>query len=261
MSIDLNNGKLFLRKLVSKRKTKPERLIYRGDENHFLVKRTLTTFQENVMTYTVKLSDLLVSGSRREVSRIFFDPVKVARLLGFDVEVDNKGFVARAAIAGKTIKVEKMESILEHISYSYYDMISRKLDFDALPPVDIFQTFGIRVVDDVNDKPRALQANELSLSALLACGEPFRMLLTSLKKEEAARALGFDRTVSETGQIIRAAFREHEITVSEMEDVLFAIDFVFYDHLTGEYRNADRFFKVLQKYGIEIVDDISHKHE
>ena len=126
------------------------------------------------MTYTVKLSDPLVSGSRREVSRIFFDPVKVARLLGFDVEVDNKGFVARAAIAGKTIKVEKMESILEHISYSYYDMISRKLDFDALPPVDIFQTFGIRVVDDVNDKPRALQANELSLSALLACGEPFR---------------------------------------------------------------------------------------
>lgn len=150
-----------------------------------------------------------------------------------------------------------MESILENISYLSYDMISRKLDFDAFPPVDIFQTFGISVVDDVNDKPRALQANELSLSALLACGEPFRMLLTLFKKEEAARALGFEWTVSETGQIIRVAFRKHEIAVSEMKDVLFAIDFVFYDHLSGEYRNADRFFKVLQKYGIKIVDDVS----
>lgn len=35
----------------------------------------------------------------------------------------------------------------------------------------------------------------------------------------------------------------------------------FYGHLSGEYGNAKRFFKVLQKYGIEIVDDISHKHE
>ena len=212
------------------------------------------------MPQTVKLSEIFASGITHEVSRTVFQPEKVARLLGFDVEVE-QGSVTRAAVGGKEIAPERMENILECISHSYFDDNTQKLEFDAMPPLDIFRLIGLKVVDDVNEKPRVLRENEVSLSELLVCGRPYRISRLYPDFDKAARTLGFERKSATAEGITRVFFRGTEIDLSDWNDVFFSLGRTYIDNLTGEWKDFEEFLEVMKKYDVEVVDDMSRKSE
>ena len=211
------------------------------------------------MPQTVKLSEIFASGTTHEVSRTVFQPEKVARLLGFDVEVE-QGSVVRASIGGKAIDPERMENILECISHSYFDNNTQKLEFDAMLPLDIFRLIGLKVIDDVNEKPRALKENELSLSELLACGHPHRISRMYPDCDKAIRTLGFERQPATEDSITRVFFRGTEIDLSEWNDVYFSMGRTYFDNLTGEWKDFEEFLEVMKKYDVEVVIDMSRKN-
>ena len=208
------------------------------------------------MTYTIKLSELFATGHRFEVSRTIFDPEKVARLLGFDVEMEG-GFVAHASFAGKEIAPQTMHGILENLAYHFYDHNDRQLKFDGLPFVDILRLLHIEVVDDVNAEPRALKANELSLSALLACGGPYRVSRVYLDADKAARTLGFEEKPTTAGMTPSVFFRGTKINWREWCNVYRALRNMYFDNLTGECQGLEEFVKLMKKYDVKIADDVS----
>lgn len=212
------------------------------------------------MPHTVYLYELFASGRPYEVSRTIFQPEKVARLLGFDVEIE-QGSVVRASIGGKEIDPERMENMLDCISHSYFDDNTQKLEFDAMPPLDIFRLIGLKVIYDVNEKPRALRENELSLSGLLACGRPYRISRMYPDCDKAIRTLGFERKSATADGITRVFFRGKEIDLSEWNDVYFLMSKMYFDNLAGEWRNFEEFLEVMAKYDVEVVDDMSRKSE
>lgn len=217
------------------------------------------------MSHVVKISDLLASENRVEFSHIHLDPEKSAQTLGFEWSTSENGAVGHAAFKGESFSPDTMESLLESLTYSFYDNNSKKF-MPAFPLPVILRLFGIRVVDDVGAQPvdgESSDRNEhdVNLSELLATGWRKGISRTYLKSDETLRALGFDWTMSKNGRTTRATFGGQKIKADELHEVRFSLIDTFYDNLTGEIYGSDSFFEMLRKYGIQFVDDVRTKAE
>ena len=217
------------------------------------------------MSHVVKISDLLASGNRVEFSQINLDPEKSAQTLGFEWTTSEDGAVSHATFKGESFTPETMESLLESLTYSFYDNNLKRF-MSAFPLPIILRLFGIRVVDDVgaqsvDGKSSDRNEHDVNLSELLASGWRKEICRTYLKNDETLRALGFDWTISKNGRTTRASFRGQKIKADELHEVRFSLIDTFYDNLTGELYGSDSFFEMLRKYGIRFIDDVRAKTE
>ena len=106
------------------------------------------------MTKTIKLSTLLSTGKLWEKgahSRIYFDRFEVAKALGFAWESYKSGNIKSASFDDEEISNSKMSRVLDSLDGVFFDNASKSIDSASFQ--SLLDSYGIKIIDDVNAKP------------------------------------------------------------------------------------------------------------
>lgn len=104
----------------------------------------------------------------------------------------------------------------------------------------------------------------INLSTLLSTGKLWEKGEHSriyFDRFEVAKALGFSWESYKTGNPKRASFDGDKISNNEMWGVLMNIEGAFYDRKTDKLGDAASFLALLDRYDIELIDDVNIESE